>query len=345
MTAVFLLHMALPLHGFEITDALGRSQTFESSPQSIVVAGRGLLMVADALYLFPEASTRVIGIERITIGKADFLSVIDPLYTDKIQLPIDVGAEQIASMHPDVVLMKGYMRKKLGRSLETLGIPVVYLDFETPEQYERDLGILGTLLNNVSRSEELIAYYGTRMGRIEKRLHGMTEPEKPRALFIYYSERGGSRAFNVPPKQWMQTQLVERAGGRPVWKDMKTGRGWTRVSFEQIASWDADFIFVTSYFTDVDGVKARLLADELWSSLRAVREGRLFSIPADYYSWDLPDPRWILGLVWLAATLHPERFGDMDIMAETRNFFRELYFLDEAGYNRYILSVLGGDLP
>jgi iron complex transport system substrate-binding protein len=334
-----------PLFAVEVTDALGRELTFGRPPQRIVVAGRGLLMVVDALYLFPEAPYRVIAFEKITLGRANFLSVVDPFYDSKTVLPIDVGAERIASLKPDVVLMKSYMRRKLGSSLETLGIPVVYLNFETPAQYERDIGVLGLLLGNEARSGEIKAYFRDRMRLVEKRIERIAEKDRPRVLFLYYSERGGSRAFNVPPATWMQTMLVEKAGGIPVWKNMRTGQGWTRVSFEQIASWDADHVFITSYFLDVDEVKERLMNDELWQSLRALQQGNIHAFPADYYNWDLPDPRWILGLTWLASKLHPECFGDVDMNSETRTFFRELYFLDDAGYNRYIETVLHGDLP
>jgi iron complex transport system substrate-binding protein len=346
----FLFCMALftrsaAVFGFEITDALGRTLSFERAPERIVVAGRGLVMVADALYLFSEARSRVIAVEKITLGKGGFLPAIDPAFSMKTELPIEVGVEPIVSLRPDAVLMKSYMQQKLGQRLEALDVPVVYLEFETPRQYERDLMVLGTLLQNRARAEYLVSHFRDRAAQVEKRIATHPDRERPRVLFLYYSERGGGRAFNVPPGSWMQTILVERAGGDPVWTEIGAGRGWARVSFEQIAAWDADYIFVTSYFTDVDKVKAVLLGDPLWISLRAVREGRLFAFPTDYYSWDMPSSRWILGLTWLAGKLYPHLFADVDLAAEIQTFFRDLYFLDGETYDQHIRSKLGGDLP
>jgi iron complex transport system substrate-binding protein len=68
-------------------------------------------------------------------------------------------------------------------------------------------------------------------------------------------------------------------------------------------------------------------------------------MPTDYYNWDLPDPRWILGLIWLATKLHPEHFLDIQLMDEVRHFFQDLYLIDNEGYDRYIRTVLGGDIP
>lgn len=337
-----LFNSALAL---DVTDALDREVSFEQPPQRIVVAGRGLVMVVDALYLFPEAPSRVIAFEKITLGKENFLSVVDPDYDSKTVLPIDVGAEAIAALKPDLVLMKSYMQRKLGSSLEILRIPVVYLDFETPEQFERDIAVLGRLLGNEARTDEIISFYARHRAAVKERLKDIAEKDRPRALFLYYSERGGSRSFNVPPVAWMQTILMEEAGALPVWKYAKMGKGWTRVSFEQIAAWDADHVFITSYFNDIDEVKKRLLKDTLWKSLRAVKQGNIHAFPADFYNWDLPDPRWILGLTWLSSRLHPLSFNDVDMDAESRDFFRELYFIDDDGYNRFIRPMLSGDLP
>jgi iron complex transport system substrate-binding protein len=142
----------------------------------------------------------------------------------------------------------------------------------------------------------------------------------------------------------MQTILVEEAGGIAVWKETWSGQAWSRVSFEQIAAWDADHIFITSYFTDVDEVKALLTHEPLWESLRAVQKGNIHAFPSDYYSWDLPDPRWILGLMWIATRLFPGDFNHVDLHDEVRNFFEEMYFMDDDAYNRYIVPNLQGDL-
>ena len=64
---------------------------------------------------------------------------------------------------------------------------------------------------------------------------------------LYYNDKDGNVAFNVPPASWMQTRMVEMAGGDPVWTEANLGGGWTQVSLEQIAAWDADQIFIIAY--------------------------------------------------------------------------------------------------
>jgi iron complex transport system substrate-binding protein len=329
--------------GISLTDAAGREVTFPEPPQRMVAAGRALFMVADALYLFPESSSRLVAIGKTGQSQLDFIPIIDPAYQGKTILENEAGPEQIAAVRPDVVILKSINAEKLGKPLEALDILVVYVDFETPEQYTRDLNTLGQLLQNEARAAQVISFYRQRTQRIAETLADLQQDQKPRVLLLYYTDRDGAVAFNVPPLAWMQTLMTEMAGGQPVWTDAQLGQGWTKVSFEQIAAWDPDQVYIIAYFNNVDEVVKGLKADPQWQALRVVKEGWLYGFPADYYSWDQPAPRWILGLTWLASKIHPESFSDLDMEQEIHTFYREMYNLDDAAYQKYIQPNLTGD--
>ncbi len=334
---------ATPPGPIEITDALGRQVVLPAAPQRIVITGRALIMIADAAYLFPQAPRRIVGLGDAGQGTSNFISLIDPDYAAKAVLERDAAAEQIAALQPDLVILKSYLAETTGQPLEAIGIPVIYVDFETPEQYFRDLAILGQIFQDEARAEEVMAYYQSVIDRVQQAVSGVEN--RPRVLLLYYTSRDGNVAFNVPPLAWMQTRLVEMAGGEPVWADANPGGGWTQVTFEQIAAWDADQIFIISYNRNPSEVAAELRADPNWQALRAVREGRLHAFAADLYSWDQPDTRWILGLLWLAGKLHPEQFPALDITAEAQTFYQTLYGLDETFFVENILPTFKGDLP
>jgi iron complex transport system substrate-binding protein len=325
-----------------ITDARGRTVKLTSLPQRIVITGKGLFMIADAAYLFPEASQRIVGLGDAGQGTSKFLSWIDPHYGDKTILSSGAGAEQIAALHPDLVILKSYVAATLGATIEALGLPVIYVDFETPEQYSRDVAILGEVFGDPARAAEVSTFYQSRIDSIRQAIRTTA---KPRTLLLYYDKGGGSVAFNVPPLNWMQTQMVQLAGGEPIWVGASLGNGWTQVTLEQIAAWDADDIFIVSYDANSADVVAGLKTDVNWQALRAVKEGHLHAFAGDLYSWDQPDPRWILGLTWLAGKLHPDLFPSLDMTAEARTFYASLYGLDAASFDANILPTFKGDLP
>jgi iron complex transport system substrate-binding protein len=325
-----------------ITDALGRSVTLPSLPERIVITGKALFMIADAAYLFPEASGRIVGLGNAGQGTSNFISLIDPNYSDKVILESDAGAEQIAALLPDLVILKSYLAETVGAPIEAIGIPVVYVDFETPEQYARDLAILGKVFGDEARAAEVASFYQTRMDNITQTV---SAAPKPRVLLLYYNDKDGNVAFNVPPMSWMQTQMVQMAGGDPVWSDANPGNGWMQVTLEQIAAWDADLVFIIAYNKNPSDVVTGLQADPNWQALRAVQDSHLYAFPADLYSWDQPDPRWILGLTWLAGRLHPDLFPDLDLVAETQAFYASLYGLNAAFFEQNIYPTFKGDLP
>ena len=139
--------------------------------------------------------------------------------------------------------------------------------------------------------------------------------------------------------------MVQMGGGRPAWKDAQLGQGWTEVNLEQIAVWDADQIYIVAYTKSSSDVVKQLKADPQWQALRATKQDTLYAFPADFYSWDQADSRWILGLMWLAAKMQPERFKGLDMNSEIAAFYRELHKLDDASYQKNVKPILKGDLP
>lgn len=331
--------------GFSITDALGRELDFEQPPQRLVIAGRASSLLANALYLFPEASHRIVGIEERTQSASPILPVIDPDPGDKIFFEKNAGPEQIAPAHPDVVILKSYMAESLGEPLEKLGITIVYLDLETPEQFFRDIEILGKLLGNPERAREVLSYYQQRMNRIHVATADIPATQKPSVLIIQYSDQGGDVAFKIPPASWLQTTMVELVGGAPIWTEASETGGWAIVNFEQIAAWNPDQIFVVYYPGDAKPITEHLKSDPKWQAIQAVQQDQLFAFPGDFLSWDQPDTRWILGLSWLFTKVQPELADDIDIMQEVNQFYEQLYRLDQEIIQDEVNPVLNGDLP
>ncbi|MEL7646404.1 MAG: ABC transporter substrate-binding protein [Anaerolineaceae bacterium] len=325
-----------------LIDALGREVKLEKLPQRIAVTGRASLMILDALYLFPEAKERVVAFEDAVQGDLNFIELLDPKYPEKAFLKRDAGVEQFVTAEPDLVIMKSSQAEKFGAPIEALNIPVVYLDFETPEQYTRDLTLIGQILGNPDRAQELNRAYQNAVDEINQKVP--VSASRPGVLVLQYDSADGAVAFKVPPASWMQTLLVQMAGGSPLWLDANAGAGWAQVSIEQVAAWDPDVVLVIAYAEDPSAVTATLKQDPQWQQLRAVKDGKLYGFPKDVYSWDQPDTRWLLGLQWLAARLHPEVFSQVDLEQTARDFYQFAYEIDAATYDANLLPITQGDL-
>jgi iron complex transport system substrate-binding protein len=301
-------------------------------------------MVGHTLYLFSEAKERVLAMETSRGTVSDFIASIEPGFDDKPHLEPEASPEQIAPLKPDAIILKSYMEQRLGEPLEQLGFPVVYVELETPERFFRDVAIIGRLFGNDGRVEEITAFYQERLDRIRERLREVDRADRPSVLVAQYSGIGEESGLTVPPASWMQTTAVETAGGRPIWTDEAAGSGWEVVNFEQIAAWEPDKILLIVFRSDPEPVMRDLKSDPMWQALEAVQNGELYAFPADFYGWDVPDPRWILGITWCATKIHPELFADVDMAQELYEFYGQMYGMDRDAVDRHIVPQLKGDV-
>ena len=306
-------------------------------PTRVVMGGRAVVMVADAVYAFPGARSRVIAVGGADQGLGTFLKVVDPTYKDTPSLPRQAGVEVYASFKPDLVILKSPMKAQLGPGFEALGIKALYLNLESPDDYYTELMALGRLFNEEARAQELVSYYQDtveRAGRASR-----AGERKPRLLVIQSS--GGT--YEVPPASWMQTRLAALAGAIPVWSEANPGGGWAKVGAEQILAWNPDIVCVISYSEDPSVLARGFGSDTRFASLEAVRSGKVYAMPQDFLSWDQPDARWGLGLLWLTNKLHPGGLPGYSAELEARRFFQLFYGLDEASFQREVKPKLRGD--
>ncbi len=316
-----------------------------AAPPRIITCGKAHSLILNALYMFPEASRTVAAFGAISQVGGNFIFLLDPEARRRALFAPDVGAEEVLAHEPDWVVLKSYLRNGLGSQLEALGVRVLYVDLESPEQYQRDITAIGKLMGNPERAEELNRFFAENLHQVQQMSARIPEPQRPDSLLLYYATKSGTASFNVPPKQWLQAALVQWAGGKPVWFEAASGSGWQQIGFEQIAAWNPEYIFLVSYHVPVDEVKKKLLADPKWLELEAVKQGKLFAFPADYLSWDQPDPRWIIGLYWLAGKIHPEWFDAVDIEKKVNEFYGLVYGLSGERIESEIIPMIKGDYP
>jgi len=185
---------------------------------------------------------------------------------------------------------------------------------QQPTPYLDTLRRFGELTGRQEQAAQLTAYIETRMTSVSR---GLTEEvRRPR---VYYAMGKPLFAINGPR---FENTLVELAGGHSVNRELDlAGRPGMTIPVQTLQKLNPEVILLSSFLSNrTEDVQAECL--QLGLEIDAVRNGRIHTPPVP--ASDFGGPRWILGLLFLANTLHPERFN-FDLAQEAQDFFTTFY--------------------
>jgi iron complex transport system substrate-binding protein len=262
------------------------------------------------------------GADRLLVGNylgardpegAAAMTRIDPGFPERSRnAPEDTtNAEFVATLSPDLVLASS--NAPWTDPVEALGVSVIGFEGESIERLRDAMRILGLALgpDAAARAEAWIAYYDGVLEAVARSTSGVAS--RPSVLFT------GTERTRVASGAMYQSALIEAAGGRSVTAHL--GGSWNDVDVEQVATWNPDLILVAPYGR---ASVAAIVEDREWQLLDAVRAGEVVRVPKLVAPWDTPVPDSVLGLVWLAQTLHGELTG-LSCERETAFFYRRFY--------------------
>ena len=129
---------------------------------------------------------------------------------------------------------------------------------------------------------------------------------------VYYA---GGAALATEGKNTLVSSWIEIAGGRNVAETAGVNGMSGKVSMEDVIAGDPEVIV-----TMTPAVRDEIFSDARWRSITAVREGRVHVNPKSAYSWGIRSAEEAIQVLWAATIIHPEFFGDIDMVAETRAF-------------------------
>lgn len=330
---------------YRATDANGRTLTLKEKPKSVMVAGKAAVMPANALFLFPEVQQMDVTLSKTDQGLGDFFSSLRPSLDEQPRLDQQASVEEIAATNPDLVLIKTANYESVGKKLDQLGVPNFTMNLETYDEWKVELAELGKLLKNTFRATQILDIYERRLSAITKKVAAIPESQKKRVLFLQGVSENNANSFKIAPEAWMQTWMVEQVGAIAVWKGANlAANGWSTVSFEQIAAWDPEVIYVVSYKSLSDPFVEAIYSSPIWKSLDAVKNNQVKSTPADMLSYMQPVSSWILGAEWMAKDLYPQLFADVDMDEMVRTFYTQMYSITDTTKLDTIVSKFNASL-
>lgn len=235
--------------------------------------------------------------------------------------------EQVLASGAQVYIQMGPMKlddnsKAAADELQAqLGIPVIVVNGLFPERAAA-YRFLGQVFGEQERAEALAQYCEETLKDVNEKLATLPEDQR---VTLYYAEKENGLA--TEPDTSSHAAVFKFAGAMNVANvDNTPGSGMTPVTLEQILAWNPDVIFMgkgkSSAYTTIT-------TNPDWSSINAVKNGRVYEAPNMPFSWidRPPSSQQYLGIRYVANILYPDVFK-YDMVEETQKFFKLFYQVD-----------------
>ncbi|MBO4317729.1 MAG: ABC transporter substrate-binding protein [Mailhella sp.] len=233
-----------------------------------------------------------------------------------------LNIEEMAKLSPDAVIIYKRDAKVMLPILEAAGVPTVVFDFGGLKEVQDGLILLGEMLGEKQSktAETIINWHHEADALLKERLSGLDESKNPTVLML----RDGNLRLYL---SGFSNNMMQQAGARlatltPEGKVVSEAN----INFEQMLRWDPDYILLGNFADHTpDQIYENIMANQDWSSLKAVRNKHVYKIPMGLYRWDPPSTEAHLLLLWEAKMFHPELFRDIDLEQKTREFYKTIF--------------------
>lgn len=222
----------------------------------------------------------------------------------------DFDREKVLAARPDVVLTSS---TDIAGRISSLGIPAVVLSLESGDKIEQSVLLTGRVLGREKQAQAYVDYFDRTVDTVRSATATVADQDRPSVLYV------DTRPLRRPNRvmEWM----FDTVGAKSVTHGVNIGQ--YPLQPEQILAWDPDVLIGMQPHDRED-----LRTDPRLSALRAVRENRVSIVPTGIQIWGNNTAEQPLGLLWVAKTLYPDRFANVDLVAQTRDFYHQFFGID-----------------
>lgn len=245
-----------------------------------------------------------------------------------------INIEELVKSNPDLIFIKGETARNDGEveKLKKAGIPYLVVDYNSMEEQQKAIEMIGQSIGAKEKAFKYADYYRNCVERVSKQVKDIPESSKVR---VYHSINEATR---TDMKGTLTADWTRAAGAYNVSvnANLRMLEGKYYASLEQILLWDADVFLVNE-----PGVPEYIMTNNQWAPLKAVKNHRVYQMPNGISRWGHPSSlETPLAVLWTAKTLYPDKFTDIDMIAEVKYFYSQ--FFNYPVSNELALEILNG---
>jgi iron complex transport system substrate-binding protein len=315
-----------------VTDHEGNQVKVPKKIERIVVCD--IYPLPSVLCVFFDSAKKIVGMAKPSMVAAQN-SLLSKLYPDILKADTgfikdsEINIEQLMKLKPDVVFYSA-SNKKQGDALKQAGIPAVAIsvnkwNYNCIETLNNWISLLSQMFPENDKTAKVADYSRKVYDRIQDKVKNLSEADRKKVFFLFqYSDT----AVSTSGKRFFGNWWAESVGAVNVAKDIDKDNA-VQVNMEQIYKWNPQMIFITNFNTSKpDDLYKNTVGSYDWSAVDAVKNKAVVKMPLGMYRSYTPGVDTPVTLLWMAKTVYPELFKDVDITKETKDYYKTVFGID-----------------
>ncbi len=285
-------------------------------PTKIERVGTSFPATNQIIYMLGAGDKIVATVPSITQNEI-FVKIYPRLKSIPAPFGTDVNLEVLLAAKPDVVFLMP-TGEAVVQSIEKAGIPVLLVPgFTDPETLKEGVSFLGSILGEKESAvaKRFCDYYDANIKRVTSITSSIPRNQWVKA---YYT---ASSPIETEGKGTLPAIWMEHGGAINVAGENGVQGSFVKVSMEDVLKWNPEAVVCRD-----PSVQRAILADDKWKTVQAVKGNRVYVNPRGVFVWGVRSAEEALQTLWSAKTFQPDRFKDLDMRAEIKEFYRNFHY-------------------
>lgn len=290
-----------------------------------------ILPLPSVLAIFFNSADKIVGMTDTSMSAAAN-SLLGELYPEILNAQTDyikgteVNVESLSALDPDVVFYSA-SSPQLGEQLTNAGFNAVAVsaskwDYDAIETLNQWISLLGQMFPEDDKSDLVAARSQEVYDMVQERVKDIPDEERERLFFLFkYSDAAiitsGAHFFG----QWW----ADAVGAVNVGQELEVDNA-VETSLEQVYAWDPSLMLITNFTSaQPDDIYNNTIGVFDWSGVRAVQDKKVFKMPLGMYRSYTCGVDTPMTLLWLAQTVYPDLFSDIDLTEEVKAYYLDVF--------------------
>ncbi len=312
-----------------VTDDLNREVDVPDTVTRAVVAD--IYPLASNLALFLKGPEKIVGIHPVSMAavKGRLLGELWPKMTQietGFMKGSEVNVETLLALEPDVVFVNAN-NKALIAKLNDLGVKALAVstnkyDYNVLKTFEGWMRLLQSVWPEIKVADAAKLETDAIVKLVQERTAGVKT--KARVFFLVNYD---NRRIVTSSQRFFGQFWASASGAVNVAESIEAESANAVVNMEQVYAFNPDVVFITNFTkAEPETLYANTWHD--WTPVKAVADKRIYKMPLGVYRSYTPAADSPLTLLWMAKTLYPEQFADIDIKELAKAFYKNVFGLE-----------------